>query len=230
MRWMTLTVLVLLVGPAYGQENDAEKLYRAMEKKIRSAKSMHFAFDGQFSGEGMKGTMKGEVRMAEGEKAHMSMEGEFGGQNMKIMVISDGKSAYSKFNEQVSVKDTKPDEKHMEQGVALIARIGMIAAFQGIRQDSKDAFDIDKVAAIKDFKLGTKEKIGKHDTQAVEYHVTLPDGTPATARVWIDTTTKLPAKRELTGQRVGKDFQISETFTTFAVDEKIDPKMFELPK
>src|SRR5690242_15316271 len=97
MRWMTAVALVLVAAPAYGQENDAEKLYRAMEKKIRSAKTMHSVFDGQMTGgEGKKGVLKGEVRLAEGEKAHLVLAGDFAGKSMKMTFISDGKKAYSK--------------------------------------------------------------------------------------------------------------------------------------
>jgi outer membrane lipoprotein-sorting protein len=82
--------------------------------------------------------------------------------------------------------------------------------------------------------LGAYERrnpAGTHNTQAVDYQVTLPGNTTAKATVWIDTETKLPVKRELGLEKNGaEEGRISETYSTFAVDGKIDAKMFEVPK
>jgi outer membrane lipoprotein-sorting protein len=227
MRWITLAALVLVAAPVYGQENDAEKLYRAMEQKIRGAKSIHFVFDGTLSGEGNKGALKGEVWMAEGEKANMTINGDFGGQPMKMLVISDGKKAYTKYNDKDFTKDN--DEKHYAKALGMIARMGMLAAFT-MASASKET-DLDKLVPVKDFKLGAKEKVGKHDTQVVEFNVSVPGEPGAKVLVWIDTQTKLPVKRELVGMdKKGGEGRISETFSTFEIDPKVDAKVFELPK
>jgi len=233
MRWITLVALLFVAAPAYGQENDAEKLFRAMEKKLRSAKTVHFAFDGQITGMGMKGTMKGEASLAEGEKGNIAFEADFAGKNMKLTLISDGKSAYSKVDEKIDVHATKPEDPKTEQVLGMIARLGMTTSVFAARSgpNPNEPFDLDKMAAVKDFKLGAKEKIGTHNTQAVDYQVTLPGNTTAKATVWIDTETKLPVKRELGLEKNGaEEGRISETYSTFAVDGKIDAKMFEVPK
>jgi outer membrane lipoprotein-sorting protein len=230
MRWITVAALALMAAPAYGQENDAEKLFRAMEKKIRSAKAIHFVFDGEMSGEGKKGALKGEVRMAEGEKVNMSLQGDFAGQAMKLTVISDGKRAYTKYNDMPNTKDNDVNDKHYEKALGMVARIGMIAAFTQVAAQPKET-DLDKLAPVKDFKLGAKVKVGKHDTQIVEYQVTPPGQPAAKVTLWIDTQTKLPVKREIVSQdKTGQEGRVSETFSTFEVDPMIDAKVFELPK
>jgi outer membrane lipoprotein-sorting protein len=239
MRCITLLAVALVAAPAYGQENEAERLYRAMEKKIRSAKTVHFAFDGQISAK-LKATMKGEAWLAEGEKGKFTfaLEGDSSGQNLKMTQISDGKWEYTKGNEQVNVKAKKPEEKKLEKAFGMIARVGMVMAWvTGIdpftSSPSKEPFDLDKRTAIKDFKLGAKEKIGKHNTQAVDYQVSLAGGRGATAKatVWIDSETKLPVKREFVLQKDGADQgSVSETYSTFTVNGKIDAKVFEVPK
>jgi hypothetical protein len=155
---------------------------------------------------------------------------------MKTTLISDGKSAYSKTNEKIDVHANNPEDAKTEQLLGMIARIGMTTAmFAAIRgpnrPNPKEPFDLDKMAAIKDFKLGAKEKIGKQSTQAVDYQVTLTGGTTAKATVWIDTETQLPVKREVALQQNGvEEGRISETYSSFAVDGKIDATKFELPK
>jgi outer membrane lipoprotein-sorting protein len=231
MRLTTLVVMMLVAAPAYGQENDAEKLYRAMEKKVQSAKVVHVVCDGQVNTMDMKSTMKGDVRLAEGDKVKMLLEGDVGGKATKWTRISDGKKVYSSVNDRVVVTDVKPSDKKMEQSLAIIGRMGVLAAFKGVAKDPNQAFDVDKVAPVKDFKLGAKDKIGKQVTQVVEYQVTVPDVPAAKISVWIDTATYLPVKREMVSQRKdGQELRISETYTTFTVDAKIDAKEFELPK
>jgi outer membrane lipoprotein-sorting protein len=231
MRQITVLLLALVAAPAYAQDKDAENLYRAMEKKTRSAKTMHFVFDGEATGMGLKGSMKGEVHLAEGEKANITIQGNFGGNAMNMTVISDGKKVYAKVNENVDVKDNDPKEKHVEQALGMVARLGILAAFRSIRGPGAEDSDIDKFAPIKDFKLGAKEKLGKQDTPVVQYEVNLPDGVSAKVSVWIDTATRLPVKREMAALKGGnEEMRITENYTTFTVDGKIDPKLFELPK
>jgi outer membrane lipoprotein-sorting protein len=233
MRWMTLAALAFTAASAYGQENEAEKLYRAMEKKIRTAKSLHLVFEGKMAGEGKKGEFKGNFRIAEGHKARMEFEGDIAGQTMKVLVISDGKSTYSKLNEMADTKDNPAAKKDFEKALAFTARIGLVSALEvvGSKGPPNEDTDIDKLAVIKDFKLGDKEKIGKQETQVVHYSVKLGDGPEAKASVWIDTKTELPVKRELIAEMDGKEaFRVTETYSTYTVNAKADPKLFELPK
>ena len=48
--------------------------------------------------------------------------------------------------------------------------------------------------------------------------------------MWIDTKTNLPLKRAIMTQKGDDKFTVTETYTKLKLDEKIDPKMFELPK
>jgi outer membrane lipoprotein-sorting protein len=114
--------------------------------------------------------------------------------------------------------------------LGVFARAGMLAMMRSQpRGDNKEAFDLDKMLAIRDFKAGAKEKVGTHDTQVVQYNLDLKEGT-AKVSLWIDTKTNLPVKRELTVDDNGKNFQITETISAFDVNPKLDPKLFELPK
>jgi len=85
------------------------------------------------------------------------------------------------------------------------------------------------------FKLGKKEKIGKRDTQVIEYKLTL-ENTPKEAaklalseQLWLDVETNLPLKRVLTG-KLDKEFTYTEIYSEFTLNPKVDAKLFELPK
>ena len=63
MRWITLTAVLLVAAPAPPQENEAEKLFRSMEKSPLRAKTAEIVFEGAAKGSGdFKVTPEGECR------------------------------------------------------------------------------------------------------------------------------------------------------------------------
>ena len=48
--------------------------------------------------------------------------------------------------------------------------------------------------------------------------------------MWIDTETFLPVKRTLLVAGGGLEYRYMETFNEVVLDEKVDPKTFELPQ
>jgi outer membrane lipoprotein-sorting protein len=232
MRWLTVLAVLCLVAPASAQENDAEKLYRAMEKKIRGAKTLNVVIDGEFDAQVVKGTIKGKAFTASGSKARMEMDMAFGGQAKKVLFITDGKVGYSKLDDMANVD---PDPKKIAQVDRLLpgmmARAGLAAVLMAVRSadpNKQEDFDLDKDAAIKNFKLGAKEMVGQRNAQVVEYQIDLK-GKIAKASVWIDTKTQLPLKRVLMLEEMGQNVTITETYSSFIVDGKLDPKLFEVP-
>jgi outer membrane lipoprotein-sorting protein len=229
MRLMTLVSVALLVTPVFGQDNDAEKLYRTMEKKVRSAKAIHVVMESEFSGEGKKGKLSATLDMAEGNKLRLEMNGAFDGIDMKVLSVSDGKATHTTYNGQSMGTDSPPEEGDFAKALGVFARAGMLAMMRS-RGDNKEAFDLDKMVAIRDFKAGAKEKVGTHDTQVVQYELDLGKEGKAKVSLWIDTKNHLPVKRELMVDDNGKNFHITETISALDVNPKLDPKLYELPK
>ena len=58
MRWLALFVLILAAAPARALEGEAEKLYRAMEKKVLAAESLALEFDSQVTVDDEKFTVE----------------------------------------------------------------------------------------------------------------------------------------------------------------------------
>jgi outer membrane lipoprotein-sorting protein len=84
---------------------------------------------------------------------------------------------------------------------------------------------------LSEFKRAGEEKIGARDTQVIQYTASAK-GKGANAlsmKLWLDTQTHLPARLAMTGG--GSDItDITETYHDFAIDAKVDAKLFELPK
>jgi hypothetical protein len=236
MRWFSLLAVFTMAAPAYGQQDEAEKLFRAMEKKIRSAKSLQLTFAGELTGDavkGMKGTIKGTAYLAAGNKFRIEADGDVMGKTEKRLLVSDGKSTYEKSGDKVNPKPQPPD---YEKVSGIVARLGMTGSYvlplevspSSDPPKKKEPFDLDKKLPVKDFKLGPKEKIGQRDVQVVEYTIVLPLF-PAKVAVSIDVQSQLPLKFVVVVEMSGKEFlRLVETIGV-TVDGKIDPKLFEIP-
>ncbi|HYV35910.1 MAG TPA: hypothetical protein VE988_09420 [Gemmataceae bacterium] len=229
MRWLLAAVLLMVAAPAYAQQNDAEKLYRTMEKKIASAKSLKVACDadGEFGGAPAK--MTASTQLADGNKARIDFTIEIGGMNFKVALVADGKqlAQTTPFGPAPKMQAAPANLNKILAGA--LARAGVVATAGITDKDDLASFDLDKKAPISDFKMGAKDKVGKADAQIIEYIVTF-DGTDKTSvKLWIDTKTNLPLKRQLFDE-IKKDGKITETYTEFVIDPQLDAKVFELPK
>jgi len=225
MRWLALIVLILAAAPARAQEAEAEKLYRAMEKKILAAKSLVVEFNSQHTvddkSEPSKFTVKGTIYVALGNKTRLDLESELFELGGKTLIVTNGESKYAKVGNLVFHEGPFPAKG--EVLLALIARFG--AAGAALEQKIATA-DLDKDFPVKNFKLGVKEMVGKREAQVVQYQLqNNKSGELSEWSVWIDTKTQLPLKRA----QAGKSQRSMETYGVFTVDSKLDDKLFNVP-
>jgi outer membrane lipoprotein-sorting protein len=231
MRWIFLVSGLLLAAPAAAQENEAEKLFRTMEKKVRAAKSLEVVLEGTATqGDGKDVKWKGKLLVGDGNRFRMETEADADGKKHQSLLASDGKLVYSKG---VSSATWPAHAENAERVRAFFARAGLSACSEAIDPESGIA-DLDKAFAAADFKLGAKEKIAGKDAQLIEYTLTVAKkgGKRETVKmaVWIDAQTQLPLKRRLDGKEGDMTITVVETYSTLTLDAKIDAKVFELPK
>src|SRR5207244_7086900 len=237
--------LLLAAAPAYGQENEGEKLFKDMEKKLRSAKSLHFEFDSEVRANGEKVRGSGSFDLAEGRtKFRIKSEVKQGDRNLEgLLAVSDGKATYAKSRLSPDARTLPAARPFNDNHLSLLARAG-VTMFFNVCQAGPLPFaprlanfedDIDKSIVVKNFQLGAKEKIGEQDTQIVHYEFSpAKEKDAARVTVWVDTKTHLPVKQAVVisttagGKPVKQEDVI--TFRTFTVDGPIDPKVLELPK
>jgi outer membrane lipoprotein-sorting protein len=231
MRWSALLVLLLVAAPAIGQGNDAEKLFRATEKKIRAAKSLQLTFTAEMTGAVGKISIKGNAYLATGNKIRAELYTDIVGKSITVLIVSNGKSTYTKEGDAFKV-DNKPAEPgQYDKALASMARLGLMTTHMLLSEKAGDAaFDIDKEIPAKSFKLGPKEMIGSRTAQVVEYVIEPKNESPINISLYLDTQTQLPLKLVATG-KMGKDaFRMVETYSVYTIDGKIDAKLFEIPK
>ncbi len=225
MRWLALFVLILAAAPARAEEGEAEKLYRAMEKKIRASKSLVVEFNSQHTVDDEKFTVKGTIHIAAGNKTRLDLESELIELGGKNLIVTNGKSKYAKVGNMVF--DEGPFPPETEILLALIARFG---ASHGAMEQKIATADLDKGFPVKNFRLGVKEMVGKREAQVVQCQIQNKEiGDLAEVSVWIDTKTQLPLKRTVAGKDKKTIGDLVETYSVFTVDSKLDGKLFDIP-
>src|SRR5262249_10581452 len=131
-RMIALATILLATRPVFGQD-EAEKLYRAMEKKIASAKTVELTFEAALSGARRTTNMKGKIYAAEGAKTNLTMEGSGDADGLKMVMISDGKTNYVKESDKPPQTIPVADAKRIQQMQPLLARLGMTGSLFIIR-------------------------------------------------------------------------------------------------
>lgn len=230
MRRLALLVLILAAGfltaaPAGAEETEAEKLYRAMEKKILAAKTLSMEFNAELAVDGKKFTVKGTIDIAAGNKTRLNLESEVFQLGGKALIVTNGDSKYAKVGEIVFQEGPFPPK-----GKVLLALIAEMSACHAALETKIAAADLEKEFPLKNFKLGAKEMIGQQEAQVVQYQLHEKDTVLADVTVWIDTKTGLPLKHTIAGNKEAKVGDVTETYCVFNVDSKLDDKLFEIPQ
>jgi outer membrane lipoprotein-sorting protein len=225
MRWLAMPFLILAAAPARAQEGEAEKLYRAMEKKILAAKSLVVEFNSQNTVDDEKFTIKGTIYIALGNKTRLDLESELFQLGGKNLIVTNGKSKYAKVGPFVFHEGPFPPE-----GEVLLAMIARFSAGVAALEQKIATADLDKDFPVKNFRLGVKEMVGKREAQVVQYLIQDKKfGDLAEVTAWIDTKTQLPLKRAIAGRKDTKVGDLTETYRVFTVDGKLDGKLFDIP-
>jgi outer membrane lipoprotein-sorting protein len=229
MRWLLTLVVATLAVPVSAGENEAEKLFRQMEKKVKGAKTLQIRFEMAISVLGIEGNLKGTASFGESDKARLEAKGTIAGQEVDALGVATGTKIH--LLERGS-KDGKTLDSPKGLGIyfrGVVPRVGLGAALED--QDAlADLPNVDDRYKISDFKLGGKEKIGDAETRIVEYAVLIKGKDKGTAKLWINTKTHLPAKLQIRAGVGGADIEITETYTEVTIDGKLDDKLFEAPK
>jgi hypothetical protein len=159
MRVLPLVVLVLVAAPAQAQD-EAESLYRAMEKKICATKSLQIDFEGEQVFLKEKGTIKAKVYLGEGNRYRIEGVLEHDGKMESVLIVADGKSFFSKPNNNAPGMTRRVQEGDHDKWRGYVARTGVIVSILALAQprlssddqNEKKEFDLDKAVPVKNFK------------------------------------------------------------------------------
>jgi outer membrane lipoprotein-sorting protein len=235
MRWLlTVAVLALMAWPAAAQENAAEKLFRRMEKKLRTAKTVQVYFDSSVTIPPKTGSLKGTLILGDGDKLRLEFGGKPFGVEGNLTVVSDGTSMSSKDSADPEKDKTVKAPRALGANVrGSLLRLGVFICFNGIDRGGNLSPDLLKVS---DFKLVGKEQVGERNTQVIDYTVTEVKDVISPGKwwmkMWLDAQTNLPVKLTMTMPKdeLSDISTTTDTFSEFTIDAKVDAQSFVLPK
>lgn len=240
---LLLLPALLSVALAQDNDNDAEKLFRAMEKKIKAAK----AFEVTFSYDLNKRKAQGALLLTNDNKARLKVKGHFGEKrNAAFELVADGKRLKTKgarffvaSNGQPGMELggqsewVTPENFHDVLG-ATVTRGGVWFTILGLPYLQREKVEPDAEGSrmhAYGFKPSAAEKVGEREAKVVHYRFGKGGACPDDAEltVWIDAETNLPLKRLLVLPR-GDRVRVTETYKEFKLNPTVDVKAFELPK
>jgi outer membrane lipoprotein-sorting protein len=234
-----------LLSAVHAQEKEAERLFRAMEKKIKDAKAFEVAFTYQLEGK----TTKGSLLLTNDNKTRLQLSGPFYfglKSNAKFELVSDGKQFKTKGAKLVIATngqagfdvDGQSEGKIGKQFHALhaviLSRGGIGAIVLGLPYFLGEDRDIDpdqpeSKMTVYDFKASAAEKVGERQAKVLHYRFGKGGNDDAEMTLWIDAETGLPLKRVLALPK-GDKIRITENYSQFKLNPKVEAKAFELPK
>jgi outer membrane lipoprotein-sorting protein len=234
MRWWIAIIFCVVLVPAVRAQDEAEKLYAAMEQKLTKAKAYKFDFTFDAPNELGPVRVKGTWILAMGNKLKISYEGEARRKPVKLSMsaVADGKEIVLRrdFGQKTKTEIKTPDKLN-DRLTGWLNRMGVHAV--GNTDDPlfqlvtfKKLPEVDSKFKASDFKLLDPEKIGDRQAKVVEYKLEFDADAPKlTCKVWLDTQTNLPLKREIASR-----YLVREIYSGWELDPKLPEDMFALPK
>ncbi len=227
--------LCVLLAEAAAQKNEAEQLYRDMEKKLKAAKTLEVVFESKFEEGERGGTFKGTLKLGEGNKGSLEMQGDVQGKEMAVKLTSDGQKLTTTMTPPGKSQEKPVPKRFGTEARTVVARVGPTAGMffvvrVGEAGKEEGEPDIEKMVQVSDFKDAGKEKVGDREARVIEFKVTLGEKAPATARLWLDAKSHLPLKRALSAKKGEQTMTATETYSVFKVGGKKGGKKSAAPK
>jgi outer membrane lipoprotein-sorting protein len=251
MKHFAICVCCLLaagVSPsALAKDDKAEKLFRAMEKKIKGAKALEIVLTYQLKGKNAKGSLL----LTYDDKARLRVSGHYyPGVKGKptFELVSDGKRFKTKgagigvASNGVPYIDPERQTTAGDMGkgfhamtVVVLSRGGIGYAVYGLPYWIHGAGGVDPDTpesrmTVYDFKAGAAEKVGERPAKVLRYRFGKGGKDDAEITLWIDAKNGLPLKRVFSNPKGVFAVRITETYSEFNLNPKINGKAFELPK
>jgi outer membrane lipoprotein-sorting protein len=222
--------------PVLAARAEAEKLFRAMEKKVREADTLRVVVEQgdvyhtelyRSKGREMY-KYKGRLLLGGGQKARLELTWQSDGKGHKDLVIADGKQLIGA-GEHLDTKGKPVPQPRTHTAFCgqYTARLGLLPLF-GAGGVEGEKYDIEKHIPADNFYLGRREKVGGREAQVIEYQSKRRDYRHEIT-LWLDVETGLPLKR-VTERKLGARSRTTEVYREFTVNPRLDPGLFVLPK
>jgi outer membrane lipoprotein-sorting protein len=229
-RWLLESALVIAaVGPVPAAENEAEAMFRSMERRLRSSKTMHIRSELAITDTlGKTWSIKAALSVGEGDRVRIEVDGKLFGELVGFTSVSDGKSIKTVGISHASKSESKEESAkgagdYFRRGLPRDGLFGCILNFEKRGGRTSDRFK------LADFRVVGQEQLAKRTTKVIQFSVVETGAKdPLVSKIWLDDKTNLPSKLIVSG---GKSdiASVSETYHAFTINAEVDSKLFVLP-
>jgi outer membrane lipoprotein-sorting protein len=210
------------------RQSRAEKALRATEKSIRAAKALKVVVEAEQREGKEESRLKGSVVLGAGNRVRIELTRTRGGKTETMRLTCDGKQAVGEgenFDTEGKAVPVPEGEGLNEQLAELLARAGVLGLLAPGVTGPDGKFDIDLAAPLISVAPGAREKIDGREAEVFRV-LTKMHRVRQTVTVWVDAKTHLPLKRVSTWN----GGRLTETYTEFELDPRLDAGLFTLPK
>jgi outer membrane lipoprotein-sorting protein len=226
---------LLLAAVCSAPPADGDQVLQDLDKKLLAAKTVRIEFEVHQESAGLSNLLaSGVVRTADKNRFRTEIDFHNDGGSRREVTVCDGTTVVRLSGPSPSeLKQTGKRAVPRWYTTAVLERLGRggtFLSFELMWQEAKDPkaaapgaelnFLTDKVA------LGAPEKVKEVECWVVDYDLAVGGALTAKSRTWVDQKTGLPVRRRL--EALGNVF--TATHSAFVLDEKMDDKLFELPK
>jgi len=208
--------------------DDPQQLYGALEEKIAKAETLLISVTGKVEGDDKASTFKGKLLVAPRDKLYFDFKHELPGKPYRRTVLSDGVTL-TVTHDGKGIPAKKTPKFLRSVPTVLLARTGFYVIFD----NGSAPFNGDdplKVLLVSDFKKHPGEKVDGRDALVISYKVTFEKTEIfTTAKVWLDAKSQVPLKRVLAGSKLTDFHTITEVYSTFQINLKIEGNPFASP-
>ncbi len=218
------------------RENEAEALFRAMEKQIREAKAFRVVAEirvtSREKGKKTDSYLKGSLVLTRDNRARLTIRGKVEGAALDREWISDGKRITWKDGlpkPAYLATQTTPEKFHALLS-ALVLRAGVYGSSESISVANGYGDEIPARVQRIDawgFRDGGAARVGGREARLIRFKVGLKgDKGAGQAALWIDARTRMPLRYAI-GDENGR---LTEIYHEFRLDPQVDARGFRLPK
>src|SRR5262245_38765375 len=177
-----------LVPAVRDQDNEGEKLFRAMEKKIQTARAFRVAFTikGQGDTKDRTADFRGTLLLTSDNKARLKARGEDFGEARRWEMVSDGKQVFLRPYTVSGVEGDKEEEtfatpRKLHGYLAMrVSRLGVYLNLPRLAAVVLAADGPDRAADgpgrgldLRGFRVVAAEKVGGRDAKVVRYKMNM---------------------------------------------------------
>jgi outer membrane lipoprotein-sorting protein len=218
----------LLAVQGDGKDTEAEKIFRALEAKLTTARSVTVVVEADIDGSEFKPKMTAKYVFAPGNKARI--DATTASTKMKefhFALISNGaRLKISAGTAVVAVIDTHAYLHDLL--VAANTRMGTVLLMKAFSKEPEfKGNEVGSHFPVSDLRMGPDEKIDGRATRVIHYRIG-PKGDGMAFTLWLDARTLLPLKRVSTVD--AKAYGITEVYREFTLDAKVDASTFDPTK